>query len=94
MASLTVRYHNILRSAAGLAEETLPVPEEATLYALLEALSVRHEPSLGNLLLEADGSVVSHLVVFVNRKLITGDPRDIEVAEEDEVMLFPAVSGG
>lgn len=94
MASLTVRYHNILRSAAGLAQETLPLPENATLYALLKALSVRPEPSLRDLLLEADGSVVSHLVVFINRKLISGDPRGIQLADGDEVMLFPAVSGG
>jgi molybdopterin converting factor small subunit len=94
MASLTVRYHNVLRSAAGVAEEMLPVPEVATLYALLEALSAQHGPSLRNLLLEADGSVVSHLVVFVNRKLILGDPRGVPLNGDDEVMLFPAVSGG
>jgi molybdopterin converting factor small subunit len=92
--AVTVRYHNVLRSAAGLAEEELPVPEGATLYALFEALAGAHGPPLRDLLLEADGSVVSHLVAFRNRKLVSGDPRGVLLADGDEVMLFPAVSGG
>jgi molybdopterin converting factor small subunit len=94
MASLTVRYHNVLRSAAGLAEETWPLPENATLYALLQALAGGHGSPLRELLLEADGSVVSHLVVFRNRKLVSGDPHSVSLADGDEVLLFPAVSGG
>jgi molybdopterin converting factor small subunit len=92
--AVTVRYHNVLRSAAGLAEEVLLLPEDATLYVLLEALAAAHGSLLRDLLLEADGSVVSHLVAFRNRKLVSGDPRGVLLADGDEVMLFPAVSGG
>jgi len=94
MPAVTVRYHNILRSAVGLAEESVPLPENAALYGLLEALAEARGSPLGEMLLKADGSVVSHLVMFVNRKLITGDPRSVPLADGDEILLFPSVSGG
>jgi len=90
MGSLTVRYHNILRTAAGLAEETVALPGDATLYALLEALVAGHGSPLHEMLLESDGSMVSYLVVFVNRKLVSGDPHGVLLADGDEILLFPA----
>lgn len=94
MATVTVRYHNILRSAVRLAEESVALPENAGLHALLEVLAAAHGSPLSEMLLEADGSVVSHLVIFVNRKLISGEPRGVVLADGDEILLFPAVSGG
>jgi molybdopterin converting factor small subunit len=94
MVCVTVRYHNILRSAAGLAEETMALAESSSVYALLEALAAGHGSPLREMLLEADGSVVSHLVAFRNRKLVSSDPRSAVLADGDEILLFPAVSGG
>ncbi len=43
---------------------------------------------------QADGSVVTHLVVFRNQKLLLKDQYQLSLADGDELMLFPAVSGG
>ena len=94
MITVQVRYNNILRSAAGVTEEMVQVPSDASLLDLLGQLSDSHESRLKTLLFEADGSVVSHLVVFRNQKLVTQDRYKLQLSDGDELMLFPAVSGG
>ena len=96
MSTITVqvRYNNILRSAAGITEEMVQVPAGGSLFDLLGQLGDSHESRLQALLFEADGSVVTHLVVFRNQKLVTQDQYELQLADGDELMLFPAVSGG
>jgi molybdopterin converting factor small subunit len=45
-------------------------------------------------LFSPDGSVVSHLVIFRNRKLVPQDGHHLLLADGDELMLFPAIAGG
>ena len=92
--TLKVRYNNILRSAAGIAEETIGVPAGASLLDVLQQLGDRHGSRLQAMFFEADGSVVTHLVVFRNQKLLLKDQYQLSLADGDELMLFPAVSGG
>ncbi|MDI7276093.1 MAG: MoaD/ThiS family protein, partial [Anaerolineae bacterium] len=89
-----VRYSNILRSAAGVAAEIVRVPADASLPEVLARLADRHGAGLRPMLFEPDGSVASHLVVFRNRRLVPRTQYDLPLAEGDELMLFPAVSGG
>ena len=96
MPSITVkvRYNNILRSAAGLAEEMVRIPTGASLLDLLRKLGDHHGSRLLTLLFDAKGCVVTHLVIFRNQKLVPQDQYELQLAEGDELMLFPAVSGG
>jgi molybdopterin converting factor small subunit len=86
----------VLRSAAGVVEEAVSVPADASLQHVLARLGELHGPSLGSMLFEPEGSLVSHLVVFRNRKLVpsTQDQAAQRLVDGDELMLFPAVSGG
>jgi molybdopterin converting factor small subunit len=92
--AVDVRYNNILRSTAGIAEETLQVPTGASLVELLRVLGHRHGSGLNTMLFQPDGTVATHLVVFRNRKLVGQDQYSLQLADGDELNLFPAVSGG
>ena len=94
MIAISVRYHNILRRRAGVEQETIALPEGTSLRAALECLAGRHGPHLREMLFTPDGEVVSHLVVFRNRKLVPQGQRQLPLADGDELLLFPAISGG
>jgi molybdopterin converting factor small subunit len=92
--SVGVRYHNMLRRRAGVEQETIVLPEGASLLRALECLADRHGKRLSEMLFSADGSVVSHLVIFRNRKLVLQDGHSLLLVDGDELMLFPAIAGG
>ena len=89
-----VQYYNILRARAGVASETLDLPNGATLRELLNHLAEAHGPVLREVLFTREGAVQSHLVVFRNRELLPATDRDTVLADGDELMLFPAIAGG
>jgi molybdopterin converting factor small subunit len=93
MISVSVRYHNMLRQITGLQRETVQL-SEATLGALLERLAETHGPSLRTMLFGPGGQVSTHLVVFHNQQLAPRGQADLPLADGDELMLFPAISGG
>jgi molybdopterin converting factor small subunit len=93
MISVSVRYHNVLRQITGLQQETVPL-SEPTLGALLEHLAVAHGPALRTVLFGPEGQVSTHLVVFHNQQLAPRGQGDLPLADGDELMLFPAISGG
>jgi molybdopterin converting factor small subunit len=92
--SVRVRYHNMLRHHARVGQETLALPEGTPLHAALDDLAARHGPSLRRMLFAADGAISSHLVIFVNGQLLSRERPDVTLADGDELLLFPAISGG
>ena len=95
MARLTVtfQYHNILRRAAGFAEEEVRLPGGSSVRDALHQLS-ETRAGLRSLLFTSEGDVASHVVVFRNRRLVTHDEFETQLVDGDELKLFPAVSGG
>ena len=91
--TVTIRYHNMLRHRAGVKQETITLPA-STIPAALECLADRHDPHLRAMLFARDGRLSRHLVVFHNGKLAPPGQREIVLADGDELMLFPAISGG
>jgi molybdopterin synthase catalytic subunit len=77
-----VRYFAAARERAGCSEETVPLPPEGTVSALLRELTARHA-GLAPLL--------KHLRVAVNQEF-KGEAEPIEGG--DEVALIPPVAGG
>jgi MoaD family protein len=93
MVTIRVRYFNMLRRAAGVEQESFTLHAD-TLLAALEQIGERHGPRLRAMLFSADGEISPHLVIFCNQRLVGHDQLDRALAEGDELMLFPAISGG
>lgn len=94
MISVRIKYHSIMRRAAGVEAETIELPIGATVDDALLRLWAASGEALRSLLFKAEGTVVPYLVVFRNHKLVTHDQFDTELIDGDELKLFPAVSGG
>ena len=94
MITVTVRYHNLLRRMTGVAEETITLPEGASLRDALERLAQRHGPALQEMFFEPDGGISLHLAIFCNRQLVRHGQHDTPLSADDELMLFPAIAGG
>ncbi|MFP4590110.1 MAG: ubiquitin-like small modifier protein 1 [Halobacteriales archaeon] len=83
-----------IAEAAGSRRVTVELDGERTVAAALDAL-VASEPELEALVLD-DGELASHLTVLRNGRNVEteGDGLDTAVAPDDELALFPPVSGG
>jgi len=94
MITVTVHYHNLLRRGAGLKKETFTLPKGASLRDALLYLAQRHGPTLREMLLDPDRGISLHLVVFRDDQLVRPDQHDALLSDGEELMLFPAISGG
>lgn len=94
MITIAVCYHNLLRRTTGLARETITLPEGTSLRGALLYLAQRHGSSLQKMLFEPEGDVSVHLVVFRDKRLLRPDQHDAVLCDGEELMLFPAISGG
>lgn len=94
MINIHIIYHNMLRRRTGVERETVQLPAQTSLYGALESVASHHGPHLHEMLFAPDGTVANHLVVFRNGQLSRQDARTVQLADGDELMLFPAISGG
>jgi molybdopterin converting factor small subunit len=94
MIRVRISYHNILRRQTGVEGETVHLPGGTSLYAALQHLAGHYGPHLREMLFAPDGTVATHLVVFHNGQLARQDARTVQLVDGDELMLFPAISGG
>jgi len=94
MIHIQIHYHNMLRRRTGVEKETIQLPAGTSLHGALEKVADRYGPHLREMLFVPDGSVANHLVVFHNGQLARQDSRAVQLANGDELMLFPAISGG
>ena len=94
MITISVRYHNLLRRGAGLEKETFTLPEGASLRDAVLYLAQLHGTPLREMLLESEGGISLHLVIFRDGQLVRPDQHDASLSDGQELMLFPAISGG
>ena len=71
--AVTIQYHNVLRRAAGFDEQEIRLPGGSSIRDALRQLFMTSSVALRRLLFTAEGDVVSHAVVFRNRKLVARD---------------------
>jgi molybdopterin converting factor subunit 1 len=79
---ITVRYFASLREAAGVKEEEIELPEGCTIELLLRQTKAMH-----NMLKGRDRAII----VSVNGEFVQANRR---LEPQDEVAMFPPVSGG
>lgn len=85
-----------LSDVAGTDRVVVDVPDESpTLRDAVDAL-VDDRPALESRVLDADGSLHSHVNVVVNGEAVdtAGDGLETTVQAGDELAMFPPVSGG
>ncbi len=93
MISARVRYFGILAAHAGRREEIVPAPDGCTVIDLLHHLAQARSDSLGAVLFQ--GNAVNPLVrVLHNHLPLDGAGSGGVLADGDESLLFPVVSGG
>lgn len=91
MIHVSVRYYNIVAHFLGRREERRAVEVGTTTRGLIEALAAENA-SLRRLALTADGKVAGHVRLFRNGRLVLD--ADEQLAEGDEIQVFPAIAGG
>jgi molybdopterin converting factor small subunit len=92
--TVNVRFHNMLRHHTGVEQEALVLPEGTPLHAALADLAHRHGPGLERMLFAAGGAISPHVVIFRNGQLLPRGAGDVTLVAGDELLLFPAISGG
>ncbi|MDL2261215.1 MoaD/ThiS family protein [Methanimicrococcus sp. OttesenSCG-928-J09] len=70
------------------------IPEAATLKDLITEFSLKYMQD-ADLILDKDGNLRKHLIIQVNKKrVMVGKVAEYELADGDEVTIYPPVSGG
>ena len=83
-----------LAETAGTRQVSVPIEEGDTVADALEALLADH-PALEERVLDDDGELRDHINLLRNGKTVTtGEGLATPVEDDDELALFPPVSGG
>lgn len=92
---LRVQYMAQLRTALGISEEEIELPEGPSLLALLRHLAERHGENAACHLLTAGGAPQPGLLMVVNGTAQYPRQADaIVLRPHDTVMLMPPIAGG
>lgn len=83
-----------IAEAAGEHSLEINIKEDATVQDALDALLTRH-PELEDTVMD-NGMLADHLTILKNGKNVAGedDGLDTAVQSDDELALFPPISGG
>ncbi len=92
---MEINLYATLRSLVGQKKLELAWQPDLTLRGLLTRL-IESYPSLQGKILDADGSIVSHVRVFVNGRdaVFLPEGLDAQIAPGDKIDIFPPIGGG
>ncbi|MFN8471457.1 MAG: ubiquitin-like small modifier protein 1 [Anaerolineae bacterium] len=92
---MKVQFYATLRQVTGAKTIEVPVPQGATLQALVDTVVVQY-PDMRPMLLDDDGDLLGNVHVFLNGRDGHYLDKGLEttVAPTDVVDIFPAVGGG
>jgi molybdopterin converting factor small subunit len=91
--AVTVRYMAQLRSAAGVASESIDLRGPCTSSELAAQLVAQHGESLRRLLVGADGRISPFILVFVGDTQV-GPDEPLSLEEGAVITLLSPVAGG
>jgi molybdopterin converting factor small subunit len=90
---VSVRYMAQLRSAAGVAAETVDLDGPCTASELAAHLAARHGEALRRLLLGANGRLSPIILVFLGDSQV-GPAEPLSLKDGDVITLLSPVAGG
>jgi molybdopterin converting factor small subunit len=93
MITVKVRYFNLLALHAGTRQQLVEMPGDASLTDLILKVAAGNPPSFREVVFQ-NGLPSEHLRVFHNGTPVFEHDLNLQLADGDEVMLFPAVAGG
>lgn len=91
---IKVKYFNMLRELVGIKEEYYTFSSSATIQALLEEACSKHQQKLKDKLLDTEGKMKPAILIFLNSQLVNHTKLNQNLSDNDEVYLFPVISGG
>lgn len=86
-----VKYYNLVADYLGRKVEELLLEDNATCYSLINMLSVENE-SFRRLVFTEVGTISHRVRIFRNGQMMVD--LDSPLVDQDEIQIFPAVSGG
>lgn len=90
---VTLHYETQLKRAVGTAAETLEVPDQSGVSAVVRAAADKHGEKVAAMLLDDQGQVRPSVLIFVGDEQIgSGDSR--ELADGSTLTLMSPISGG
>ncbi len=93
MIELSIHFFNILADAAGIRVVNKSVAYDTCLIDAIRLLSADYPAAFQGMLLP-NGAISNYLKIFINGRLIDNAATLTLLNDGDEIMLFPAVSGG
>lgn len=91
---IKVKYFNMLRELVGIKEEYYTFSSSPTIQALLEEACSKHQQKLKDKLLDTEGKMKPAILIFLNSQLVNHTKLNQNLSDNDEVYLFPVISGG
>lgn len=91
--NVTVEYAAQVKKAAGVAAETLDVPESSTAQDVVRQVADAHGEVLSELILDGEGRLHPSILLFVGDDQIAWDA-PLPLQNRDVVTILSPVSGG
>ena len=91
--NITVEYAAQVKKAAGIAAETLDVPDATTAQGIVRQVADAHGAALSELILDAEGRLHPSILMFVGDDQIAWDTA-LTLQNSDVVTILSPVSGG
>lgn len=95
MGHVTIDCELQLERIAGGASFDIPLDEANSLTGVLKLLCEQAKPELKTVLLTETSRLNPGILVFINEKMVAPElSGNIQVRPGDQVLLYPAISGG
>lgn len=91
---IKVKYFNMLREFVGVKEEYYTFSSIPTIQALLEETCSQHQEKLKDKLLDTEGKMKPAILIFLNSQIVNHNELNQNLSDNDEIYLFPVISGG
>ncbi|MGP8331367.1 MAG: MoaD/ThiS family protein [Methanosarcinaceae archaeon] len=91
---IKIKYFNILREIAGVSEEFYSFSSIPTIQTVIDEACLKCKSGLRERLFETSGEMKPGILVFLNSKFIEHKQLNKKLNDNDEIYLFPVISGG
>lgn len=93
MIHIRVRYFNLLAAYAGVKQQQVELLDGCSIIELFPILAQDQSPAFQGMIFR-QGKVDPHLRIFLNEALLKMEDLEKPLTDGDELLIFPAISGG